>query len=78
MVSKNTFKIQFFHGSQECEHILCSESLTNVPVLRLEKTSTHVLERNKQHYQMDGNIARQTQFIIKSISLLMDSVLTLH
>lgn len=58
--------------------ILCPESLTNIAVLRLEKTFLRVLDRNKEHYQIDGNIDRQTQFTIKSIYLLMDSVLMLH
>lgn len=77
-IPKLHFKYSYVFVDHRSVNILCPELLTNVAVLRLEKTSLHVLDRNKQHYQMNGNIARQTQFPIKSISLLMDSVLMLH
>lgn len=58
--------------------ILCPELLTNISALRLKKTFLYVLDRNEEHYKMGGNIDRQIEFIIKSISLLIDSVLVLH
>lgn len=67
------FKYKFFM-THERMSILCPELFTNAAVLRLKKTFLYVLDRNKEHYKMDGNIDRQREFIIKSISLPIDSV----